>query len=132
MKAPSIFRTSVSTRYTMRPATIAMLRAYLLTASLAAAGIQLLALLAIGVFGVSEDVFTTATFHIAAMASTVCIVLVTRRIARAAFVSALSHDYATVSDARSNAISVLPACPVRMLVILHLRFIRRPIEWAEC
>lgn len=116
----------------MRPSTIAMLRAYLLTASLAAAAIQVVALLAIGVFGVSEDVFTSGTFRIAAVASIVCVVLVTRRIARAAFVSALSHDYAIVTDARSNATSVSPACPVRTLVILHLRFNRRPVEWAKC
>jgi hypothetical protein len=109
-----------------------MLRAYVLTASLAAAAIQLAALLSIVLFGVSEDVFSSTTFRLAAVATIVCVVLVTKRIARAAFISALSHDYATITDARSNATSVSPACPVRMLVVLHLRFNRRPIEWATC
>jgi hypothetical protein len=116
----------------MTPSTIAMLRAYLMIASLAAAAIQLAALLSIGLFDVSEDVFTSATFRLAAVATIVCVVLVTKRIARAAFVSALSRDFATIIDARSNATSISPACPVRMLVILHLRFNRRPIEWATC
>ena len=116
----------------MTPATIAMLRAYLLTASLAAAAIQMAALLCVDLFGVSEAVFTSGTFRLAAVATIVCIILVVKRIARAAFLSALSHDYATVTDAHSNATSVSPVCPVRMLVILHLRFNRKPIEWAGC
>ncbi|SIO45515.1 hypothetical protein [Paraburkholderia phenazinium] len=116
----------------MTPATIAMLRAYLLTASLAAAAIQMVALLSIGLFGVPEAVFTSGPFRLVAVASVVCIVLVVKRIARAAFLSALSLDYATVTDAHSNTTSVSPVCPVRMLVILHLRFNRRPIAWATC
>ena len=55
-----------------------------------------------------------------------------QRIARAAFVSALSQCYATITDAHSNATSVSPVCPVWMLVILHLRFNRRPFEWERC
>lgn len=116
----------------MTPATIAMLRAYLLTASLAAAAIQMAALLSVDLFGVSETVFTSGTFRLAAVATIVCTILGVKRIARAAFLSALSHDYATITDAHSNATSVSPVCPVRMLVILHLRFNRRPIEWAGC
>ncbi|WP_122157479.1 hypothetical protein [Paraburkholderia sp.] len=116
----------------MTPATIAMLRAYLMTASLAAAAIQMAALLSIGLFGVPEAVFTSGPFRLAATASIVCIVLLVKRIARAAFLSALSLDYATITDTHSNATSVSPVCPVRMLVILHLRFNRRPIEWATC
>jgi hypothetical protein len=114
----------------MTPATIAMLRAYLVTASLAAAAIQMGALVSIGLFGVPEDVFTSGTFRLAAAATIVCIVLLIKRIARAAFLSALSHEYAIVTDAQSNATSVSPICPVRTLVILHLRLNRRPIEWA--
>jgi hypothetical protein len=116
----------------MTPTTIAMLRAYLMTASLAAAAIQMAALLSIGLFGVPEAVFTSGPFRLVATASIVCIVLLVKRIARAAFLSALSLDYATITDTHSNATSVSPVCPVRMLVILHLRFNRRPIEWATC
>jgi hypothetical protein len=115
----------------MKPSTIDMLRAYLLTASLVATAIEMVALLSILLFGVSEDVFTSTTFRIATAAVIVCIVLVIKRIARAAFVSALSQRYATVTDAHSNATSISPVCPVRMLVILHLRFSRRPFEWGK-
>jgi hypothetical protein len=103
-----------------------------MTASLAAAAIQMAALLSIGLFGVPEAVFTSGPFRLVATASIVCIVLLVKRIARAAFLSALSLDYATITDTHSNATSVSPVCPVRMLVILHLRFNRRPIEWATC
>jgi hypothetical protein len=116
----------------MKPATIDMLRAYLLTASFAAAAIEVAALLSIDLFGVSEDVFSSQTFRAAIVVVIVCIVLVTRQVARAAFVSALSNHYASVPDEHSNAISVSPACPVRLLVVLHLRFNRTAIEWARC
>jgi hypothetical protein len=116
----------------MKPSTIDMLRAYLLTASLAAIVIEAAALLSIGLFGVSEELFTSITFRAATVAAIVCIVLVTKRVARAAFVSALSHHYATFTDAHSSVISVSPACPVRMLVILHLRLNRKAIAWARC
>ncbi|MGF6245137.1 MULTISPECIES: hypothetical protein [Paraburkholderia] len=116
----------------MKPSTINMLRAYLLTASLAAIVIDVAALLAIGLFGVPEDVFTSTTFRLVAVAVIVCFVLVTRHVARAAFVSALSQRYATFSAAHANAIEISPVCPVRMLVVLHLRFNRTAIEWAAC
>ena len=115
----------------MKPSTIKMLRAYLLTASCAAMAIEIAALLAIGLFGVSEDVFTSMTFRAATAAAIVCFVLLTRLAARAACVSAWSHRYATFTDAHANTISISPVCPVRMLVILHLQFDRRAIEWAR-
>ncbi|WP_144152426.1 hypothetical protein [Paraburkholderia sp. BCC1885] len=116
----------------MKPATITMLRAYLLTASLAAAAIQVGVLASIGFLGISEDVFTSATFRLAVLAIIACIVLVVKRMARAAFVRALSYDYAVVTDAPSRKTSVSPVCPGRVLVILHLLLNRRPIEWVAC
>ena len=115
----------------MKPSTIDMLRAYLVTASLAAAAIEAAALVSIILFGVSEAVFTSTTFRVASVVAIVCTVLVTKRVARAAFVSALSHHYAAFTDAHVGIISVSPVCPVRMLVILHLRFNRRAIEWVR-
>lgn len=115
----------------MKPSTIKMFRAYLLTASCAAMAIEAAALLAIGLFGVSEDVFTSLTFRTTTAVAILCAVLLTRIVARAAFASALYHHYATIADGRSNTISVSPVCPVRMLVILHLQFNRRAIEWAR-
>jgi hypothetical protein len=116
----------------MKPSTTDMLRAYLLTASLAAAAIEAVTLILIGLFGVSEEVFTSTTFRAIVVLTIVCIVVITRQVARAAFVSAVSHNYASFSDGHSNAISVSPACPVRFLVVLHLRFNRKDIEWAGC
>jgi hypothetical protein len=132
MKAPSIFLSPVSTSCATKTSTIDMLRAYLVTASLAATAIEALALLSIGLFGVSEHVFASVTFRVASVVTIVCIVLVTKRVARVAFMSALSHRYASFTDGHSNAIAVSPVCPVRMLVILHLRFNRRAIEWGRC
>jgi hypothetical protein len=122
----------VSANCAMRPSTIDMMRAYLVTASLAAIAMDAAALLSIDLFGASEDVFTSMTFRVASVVAIVCIVLVTRQVARAAFVSALSHRYASFSEEHSNAIILSPACPDRMLVSLHLRFNRQAIECAGC
>lgn len=48
----------------MKPSTVDMLRAWLLLASLVATFIDAVVLVAIGVFGVPERVFETATFRI--------------------------------------------------------------------
>lgn len=116
----------------MKPFTIEMLRAYLQTASLAATAIVAAVLLSIGLFGVSEGVFTSTMFRATTALTIVCVVLVTRQVARAAFFSAVSHRYASFTDQHFNSISVSPACPMRMLVVLHLRFNRKAIEWARC
>jgi hypothetical protein len=116
----------------MKPSTITMLRAYLMTASLAATAIDAAAFLSMSLFGVPEDVFLSMTFRAAALGTIVCVVLATRRVARAAFASALSHRYATFTDGHANTIAVSPTCPVRMLVVLHLRFNRTAIEWSKC
>lgn len=116
----------------MKSSTIDMLRAYLLTASLAAAAIEVAALLSLGLSGVSDDIFTSTTFRAAAVVAVVCIVMVTKLVAHAAFVSAVSHRYTAFSDACSHSISVSPVCPARRLVILHLRFNRGAFELAEC
>jgi hypothetical protein len=106
----------------MKPSPIDMLRPCLLVVSIAATAIDAAALLVIGLFGDSEDVFTSTTFRAAAVVAIACMVRVTRRGVRAAFVSALSRHHASFKDEHANAISVSPACPVRMLVVLHLRF----------
>ncbi|WP_144155906.1 hypothetical protein [Paraburkholderia sp. BCC1885] len=66
----------------MKPATINLLRNYLLTASLAASVIDAAALLLIDLFGVSENVFTSTTFRLAAVAAIACFVLLTKCIGR--------------------------------------------------
>ncbi|WP_147329496.1 hypothetical protein [Paraburkholderia sp. DHOC27] len=114
----------------MTPALIAMLRAYLLIASLTAAAIQTMALLSVALFGVSEAVFVSLPFRVAAALTIIATVLVVKQIARVAFLSALSHEHATITDTPSRTTRVSAVCPVRALVVLHLRLSRRQIEWA--
>jgi hypothetical protein len=116
----------------MKPSTIDMLRAYLLTASTAATAIEAAALLAIGLFGVSEDVFTSTTFRAATVVAIACMALVTRRVVRAAFVSALSHHHASFTDEHGNAVSVSPPALSRCLWFSVSGSIAKQSEWARC
>jgi hypothetical protein len=75
----------------MKSSTIKMLRAYLLTASCAAMAIEVVALLVIDLFGVSEGVFTSTTFRAAALVVIAGVVVLTRLAVRGAFFSALFH-----------------------------------------
>jgi hypothetical protein len=116
----------------MKSSTIDMLRAYLITASLAAMVIEIAALISIEWFGVSEHVFTSLVFRASAVSAIIGAVLMTKHAAHMAYRSAVAHHYATLSEANSQSVAVSPACPVRMLVILHLRFDRRTLDLAEC
>lgn len=107
-----------------------MLRAYLITASLAAASIEFSALASYDLFDVSENVFVSRAFRTGVVIAIVAAVLATRYAARAAFRSALLHRQATVSMANAQSIAVSQSCPLRALVILHLRFNRRAVEVA--
>jgi hypothetical protein len=115
----------------MKPSTIDMLRAYLLTASLAAAFLEVLVLIGHLLFGISEAAFLSVSFRLGVAVVIVCIVLATKRIAHGAFRSAVSNRYATCGGARSEAVYISPECPVRALVILHLRFNRRLFDLVE-
>lgn len=115
----------------MKPSTIDMLRAYLMTVSLAAVGMQIVMLVCLVVFGVSEQVFEAAPFRLAVAVIIVFATLATKHIAHAAFRFAVAHRHATYGDARVQIISVSRGCPVRMLVILHLRFSRRLFDLVE-
>ncbi|HEY1996284.1 hypothetical protein [Paraburkholderia sp.] len=115
----------------MKPATIDMLRAYLMTTSLAAVFIQAVVLLALFGFGMPEYEVHSVAFRVGVLVAVAGIVLATRQVAQAAYRSAVSNCYATFSGAGSRIISVSPRCPVRQLVILHLRFIRRRADLVE-
>jgi hypothetical protein len=108
-----------------------MLCAYLLTASLAAVAIEVTALLSSRVFGVSEDIFTSTIFRAAAVVAAGCIIMVTRRLAPAAFVPAMAQHYVDSPDGCSNTVAVSPVRPVRRLAVLHVRFNRDAFELAE-
>lgn len=114
----------------MKPATIDMLRAYLMTTSLAAVVTEVLVLVALFGFGMPEYTVHSIAFRVGVVIAVAIIVLVTRQLAQAAFRSAVSNHYATFCGG-SQSISVSRRCPVRQLVILHLRFIRRRCDLVE-
>jgi hypothetical protein len=121
----------------MRSPTIDMLRAYLMTASLAAMSIEVGALVSLEVFGVSEQVFGSAIFRLSACFAIIATVLVTKGVANLAYRSAVLHRYTKTTKTKGvngqsegQSVAVSPACPVRTLVILHLRFSRRMVDLA--
>lgn len=125
-------QTSMSPRWVapMKSPTIDMLRAYLMTASLAAMSIEIAALVSLELFGVPEHVFASAMFRVCALSAIIGAVLATKYAANRAYRSAVAHRYARSSVANIRGVVVSPACPVRSLVILHLRFNRRTVELA--
>lgn len=130
MKAISKVWLFVSMACAMNSSTVLMVRAYLITASLAAASIEIPVLASLDLFDVSENVFLSRVFRASVVIAIVTAVLATRYAARAAFRSAVLHNQATVSAANARSIAVSQACPLRALVILHLRFNRRSVEVA--
>jgi hypothetical protein len=121
----------------MRSPTIDMLRAYLMTASLAAMSIEVGVLVSLEVFGVPEQVFGSAIFRLSACFVIVATVLVTKGVANLAYRSAVEHRYTKTTktqggngQSEGQSVAVSPACPVRTLVILHLRFNRRMVDLA--
>jgi hypothetical protein len=108
-----------------------MFRAYLMTASLASVVIVALALFTISVFGVSDKTFETPAFRFVAFAGVICMVVLTKIVARIAFHSAVSRRYVTPVDSPGHSIFLANECPGRRLVILHLRFSRRLSDLVE-
>jgi hypothetical protein len=116
----------------MKPSTIDMLRAYLITASLAATLMEAVALLALFPFGMSEEAFQSTPFRLVACASIVGAVMLIRQLARVAYRSAVANHYATFRGSHAQEVALSPGCPGRRLVILHLRFNRRLFELVDC
>lgn len=109
----------------MKPATVDMLRAHLLVASLTAMGAEVLACLALLVLPVSQSAFSSTPFRLLAVAVILSGVIVTRQFAHAAFELALQGHFATVANRRSRPVAIAVDCPRRWLVILHLRLTGR-------
>jgi len=116
----------------MKPSTVDMLRAYLMTASLASVFIVALALAALAVFGLSDETFQTPVFRIGAATAIICLVLLTKKAAKLAFHSAVADRHASPIGPLGHSISVSRECPGRQLVILHLRFSRRLSDLVDC
>jgi hypothetical protein len=108
-----------------------MLRAYLMTASVAAALIQLVVLVSIVAFGVREQYFQTPAFRVSTVSAVCVMVLMTNRIARAAFRFAVARRYANFDESISPGVRISQECPARPLVILHLKFARRPCDLTQ-
>jgi len=152
MKAPSILPFLRIPEPPLKAATVDMLRAYLLTASLAATLMEFVILVAIVVFGCSQETFESTGFRLTIMLVLLAAVLAIRQIAGATFRSAVAHRYATFSavssetytaqtvaqtragtraGTRAQTVTISPTCPARPLVVLHLRLSRRLFELAE-
>jgi hypothetical protein len=108
----------------MKPSTVDMLRAWLLIASLAATFIDAVVLFSFGLLGVPERMFETRAFHLGVLAVVVLTVIVTRVLARSAYRTALASRHAIISDTPCQTVSVSADCPLRLLVIFHLRLNR--------
>lgn len=111
----------------MKPVTTDMLRAHLMAASLTAMGTEALALLALLVLRVPQQVFISTGFQALALALIVSGVIVMRHFAQAAFELAIQGQYATSAD---RPVLIGADCPRRWFVVLHLRFTGKPFVLA--
>ncbi|MFT4070103.1 hypothetical protein [Paraburkholderia sp.] len=110
----------------MKPATIDMLRAHLLVASLTAAGIEALLCIAWPVLPVSRAFFASTSFRLFALALIVGGVLVAREFAHAAFELAVQRHHAIPAASGAWQVAAAAECPRRWLVVLHLRLTGQP------
>lgn len=115
----------------MKPATVDMLRAHLMVASLTAMGAEVLAFLALLVLPVSHNAFSSMPFRLLAIAVIATGVVVTRQFAQAAFELALQGRYAIGTHRLARPVAIASDCPQRWLVVLHLRLTGRAFVLAE-
>ncbi|WP_408340874.1 MULTISPECIES: hypothetical protein [Paraburkholderia] len=111
----------------MKPVTVDMLRAHLMAATITAMGTEVLALLALLVLPVSQQVFSSTLFRFLALALIVSGVIVMRQFAHAAFDLAIEGRHAMPAG---RPILIEADCPRRWFVILHLRCTGRPFVLA--
>lgn len=127
--------------HAMKPVTVDMLRAHLLVASFTALCAEVLALLALLLLPVSQQLFSSTPFRLLALAAIVSGVIVTREFAQAAFEHAVRERRAieyevggacTAFAGRSApapstlCVAIAEDCPQRWLVELHLQLTGRP------
>ncbi len=110
----------------MKPATVDMLRAHLMTAAMAAICIDVLVVLALLLFGIPDQAFQSAWFRWLAVGVIACAVVTTRSLACREFGRAVASRHATYRSPRSSVVWLASDCPRRRLVVLHLRFSRIP------
>jgi hypothetical protein len=114
--------------FIMRPSTIEQLRAHLVLASLAAAMIQVLVLIAMLIFHVPARIFMLPSFRVGMLVAVVCIVLFIRGRSRSAFRSAVASGHVSVNGWRRRTVSMSPQCPHRLLVVFYLKLNSRLLD----
>lgn len=110
----------------MKAATVDMLRAHLIVASVTAAGGGLMALLALATTPVSQQTLSSLPFQLLALAVIICGVFVMRHVGSVAFDFAVKRRQVTSYMSTTRATFVVNNCQWRWLVILHLRLRGRP------
>jgi len=105
----------------MKPATVDMLRAHLLVASVTAMGADMLLCVTLPMLPVSPAFFASIPFRLFALALIVGGVVVAREFAQVAFEFAVKHDYAAATGRHPAPVAIAADCPRRWLVVLHLR-----------
>ena len=112
----------------MKPATVDMLRAHLLVASLTAMGAEVLACLALLVLPVSQSALSSLPFRLLAIAVILSGVIVTRQFAHAAFELALDSRFATGASRPWRPVAIAVDGGRRWVVIVDLRLTGRPLD----
>ncbi|HEX7937150.1 MAG TPA: hypothetical protein VF573_29300 [Paraburkholderia sp.] len=110
----------------MKPATVDMLRAHLMVASLTALAADVLACVTVAVVPGAQHLFVSSTFCLIALALMASGVIVTHQVAHAAFHLAVEERHASAASLHSRLVAVAADCPRRWLVILHLRLTGKP------
>jgi hypothetical protein len=114
----------------MKPATIDMLRAHLLVASLTAVGIEVLLCIALPLLPISPSFFTSTSFRLFALAAIVGGVVVAREFAHAEFERAVRRHHAIPAHTGAWQVAAATECPRHWLVVLHLRLTGQPFVLA--
>jgi len=109
----------------MKPFTVDVLRAYLLTASMVAAILALCVALANFFLGFPEYIFLTSKFRICVAAVIVGSVWLAKWIASRAFNAALANHQVEICGTEPKQVVLADVCARRPLVLLHLRFSRQ-------
>ncbi|WP_109482697.1 hypothetical protein [Paraburkholderia sp. C35] len=104
----------------MKHTTVRMIRAHLVTASVAATVIDVCVISLLFICKFPQTLFETASFRLLTFALLLAAVLITRRAAHVAFRAALRRHHAHFIGPRRDAVCVSAICPARGLVILHL------------
>jgi hypothetical protein len=110
----------------MKQTTVEMIRAHLVTASVAAMAIDVTVVSLLFFHKFPATMFETASFRVLTFTLLLAAVLMTRRAAGMAFRAALRRRHARFVGPQGAAVCVSKMCPARRLVILHLHFTGMP------